>query len=340
MPLRAQALRSRLPTLATPAAALLRKTFAQPLQWREGDLVLSLAHASPTPPEAAQIESPHGLARLWVASSSWRDDAGDRPWQDYEGDSRSLAWALTHETLLRKLGTLLGCEFGVKRLIGSSSNSPLALRWMLRENDQHAGGWLQAEPDLWLQHWLPLARPVIRPSAFVAASLPAHLSIELPMPGFPVADLAASGAGDVLVLGARSRVWSSLNLRHGEHHRWLASWDRGVLRVLGPMNPKPYLEEPAMSQDVPPEATPSNAPQASAVDSMNVDLSFMLGNLKLSVGELANLSPGYIFDLPNRLEQAQVLIQAGGRTIGRGELVAIGETLGVQISELKLDGLQ
>ena len=126
---RAQPLRHRLAGVPLPAATLLRKVFAQPLQWREGNLVLSLAQASPTPNEAAQIESPHGLARLWVASSNWRDDAGDRPWQDYDGDSRALCWALTHETLLRKLGTVLGCEFGVKRLIGGGSTSPLALRW-------------------------------------------------------------------------------------------------------------------------------------------------------------------------------------------------------------------
>ena len=338
IPRRLQALRSRLPALPAPAAQLLRSAFAQPLRWSSGDLSLCIASATVTPNEAAQLESAHGLARLWVAASPWRDEAGDRPWNEYEGDSRALAWALSHETLLRKLSLLLACEFSVSRLVSGSSSSPLALRWTLRQGELQAQGWLQAEPDLWLKHWLPLAQALPRIGA-EAASLPARLAIELPLHDFPAAELAASRPGDVLVLGTRNRAWASLTLRMGQR-RWLASWERGQLRVLGALAPQPHLEEPSMSQEATPEAAPAPDHNQAALAAFSVDLSFVLGELKLSVGELANLAPGYVFELPNRLEHAQVLVQAAGRTIGRGELVAVGETLGVQITELKLDGLQ
>lgn len=62
-----------------------------------------------------------------------------------------------------------------------------------------------------------------------------------------------------------------------------------------------------------------------------VNLEFELGQVQMSLGELANLQPGYVFALPAQLEGANVTIRANGRVTGRGEMVAVGDTLGVRL---------
>jgi type III secretion protein Q len=72
--------------------------------------------------------------------------------------------------------------------------------------------------------------------------------------------------------------------------------------------------------------------------SIPVNLYFDLGALTLTLGELAALQPGHVFELPTPLDAARVTLRANGRAVGRGELVAVGNTLGVQLLELGADG--
>jgi len=58
---------------------------------------------------------------------------------------------------------------------------------------------------------------------------------------------------------------------------------------------------------------------------------FELGRLEVALSDLAQLQPGYVFALPAHLEGANVAIRANGREVGRGELVAVGDTLGVRL---------
>ena len=62
-----------------------------------------------------------------------------------------------------------------------------------------------------------------------------------------------------------------------------------------------------------------------------VKIEFEIGRLEMSVGELSALQPGYVFALPAHLEGANVTIRANGRAAGRGEVVAVGDTLGVRL---------
>ena len=62
-----------------------------------------------------------------------------------------------------------------------------------------------------------------------------------------------------------------------------------------------------------------------------VDLAFELGRTELRVGELSQLQPGYVFPLAGALEGANVTIRANGQAVGQGELVAVGDSLGVRL---------
>jgi type III secretion protein Q len=68
-------------------------------------------------------------------------------------------------------------------------------------------------------------------------------------------------------------------------------------------------------------------------DDIPVRVTFELGQVELSLGEIKNLAPGSLVPLSRPLGDA-VDILASGRRLGRGTLVSIGDSVGVQISRL------
>ena len=62
-----------------------------------------------------------------------------------------------------------------------------------------------------------------------------------------------------------------------------------------------------------------------------VDVTFELGRSELRIGELSALQPGYVFPLAGPIEGANVTIRANGQAVGQGEVVAVGDTLGVRL---------
>jgi type III secretion protein Q len=78
-------------------------------------------------------------------------------------------------------------------------------------------------------------------------------------------------------------------------------------------------------------------PNASALDSEPVTLSFQIGTLAVSAAELASLDAGYIF--PLRVSKARpIVILANGARFGAGELVEIDGAIAVRLCEGEADG--
>lgn len=69
------------------------------------------------------------------------------------------------------------------------------------------------------------------------------------------------------------------------------------------------------------------------LDALEVTLRFEVGDLSLSLGELRNIRAGYAFDLGQPLNRSPVRILAHGNVLGKGYLVAVGDRLGVRVSE-------
>ena len=65
---------------------------------------------------------------------------------------------------------------------------------------------------------------------------------------------------------------------------------------------------------------------------IQVKLTFKVGETQITFGELINLQPGYTFEMDNVLEKP-VEITANGTHIGMGELVEIGNRIGVRVLE-------
>ncbi|BAM93184.1 type III secretion system translocation protein, RhcQ [Bradyrhizobium oligotrophicum S58] len=70
-----------------------------------------------------------------------------------------------------------------------------------------------------------------------------------------------------------------------------------------------------------------------SLDDLQIKLLFEIGQLDIPLGELRTIAPGYVFNL-GRDPRHAVEIHAGNRRIGSGEIVKIGEALGVRIKRL------
>jgi type III secretion protein Q len=78
-------------------------------------------------------------------------------------------------------------------------------------------------------------------------------------------------------------------------------------------------------------------PEDGALDELTVKLVFEVGRCDTTLGELRSMGAGYVFALGRDPEQS-VDIVTGGRRIGSGELVRVGERLGVRVLRLSKDG--
>jgi flagellar motor switch/type III secretory pathway protein FliN len=138
--------------------------------------------------------------------------------------------------------------------------------------------------------------------------------------------------GDVLILGDRATCWANLQVAlagpRASAKAWCATYD-GKRLIATAGTPNTTLE-----------LIMSDPNSAGAADQIPVSLDFDLGNLAVPLGELATLKPGYVFELPNSLDSVRVVIRANGTRVGHGELVAVGDVLGVQLLALETDGLR
>lgn len=93
-----------------------------------------------------------------------------------------------------------------------------------------------------------------------------------------------------------------------------------------------------MNRDPSPSTTPGDVDEAAhlpldRLDSLEVSLRFEVGDLSLSLGELKNVRAGHVFELAQPLNRSPVRIIAHGNVLGKGHLVAVGDRLGVRVSE-------
>lgn len=78
-----------------------------------------------------------------------------------------------------------------------------------------------------------------------------------------------------------------------------------------------------------PAAAPAPAERA-PLEALELRVRFDLGETPTTYGALAALEPGYVFDLRVPPEGA-VQISAGETPLGTGELVRVGDSLGVRV---------
>ena len=100
--------------------------------------------------------------------------------------------------------------------------------------------------------------------------------------------------------------------------------------------PPAISDDPAAFEAAHPASEGTEAPQAAgSLDELQLPVAFELDTARVSLAELASMQPGYAVELDVPLREATVRLVCHGRTLGQGQLIAIGDHLGVRITRLE-----
>jgi len=346
-------LRGRIPSLQPAQAETLRDLFASPQYWalRDGG-VLSFAPGKPGTPGATFMLEGEGVPLALDLDGTDNGYLDDGPhWSDYSGRSRMLAWSLAHESQLMRLSDGLGTALTPSEVSNDvPSDAPaeaadaaehLWLDFIIDDADIEAStparhrGKLRL-PYAWLPRLLDRAEQAFDddplPTLGRWRQLPVAVAIQFARPGLRTAQWRALRPGDVIVVGTHSRslrVWA-----HAAGWAWPLAGMSDGWRIDGAALSISHVhrESPAMNDNnASATAATSQIDEDAGARNLPVRVEFEIGTIEMSVGELSTLQPGYVFALPAHLEGANVIIRANGRAAGRGEVVAVGETLGVRL---------
>lgn len=158
----------------------------------------------------------------------------------------------------------------------------------------------------------------------------------------PVRTLRALMPGDVLL---RSLASSSLPLADGAAQSAaataIAAWGTpGLTRLHASVAIEgqmlTIIKEPTMTDELEPvrlddSLAPDQPENPIDIGELDLPVQFEVDTVALPLSQLYALRPGYVLELPTPVADAQLKLVTHGQTIGYGELVTVGEHLGVRI---------
>jgi flagellar motor switch/type III secretory pathway protein FliN len=166
-----------------------------------------------------------------------------------------------------------------------------------------------------------------------------HATLELARTDLPGSAVTLAGLGDAVVFegvpAIEAESWPAW-LRVGKYLAPALVAPDNRLSLAGPFSQVEEDSNPMAAQDENPEWTPAEPSSSEVTDlvaSAPVEVVAEIGRLTLRGDELAGLMKGSVLCLgPRRTEAIQ--LRVGGRLWAVGELVNLGDQLGVRISKL------
>ena len=137
--------------------------------------------------------------------------------------------------------------------------------------------------------------------------------------------LASLRVGDVVLLG-RAVYEQTLIIGIGQTlqvHTQMST-DTPTLHVAD----EPYMASDAVA---PPDAA------GQGIEDLQLPVVFEVDTARVSLAELAAMRPGYIVELEAPLSEATIRLVCQGQTVGHGQLIAVGEQLGVRITSMGIE---
>jgi len=141
----------------------------------------------------------------------------------------------------------------------------------------------------------------------------------------PATVLAALEPGDIALLegAASTSIPVTLIIGKGTTMQVEATYDPDTGQAVA-------TGEPAMR-------TEREGPDdAAALEELQVPVSFEVDTARITLGELAGIRPGYVIELEKPVTAATVRLVCHGQTVGHGQLVAVGEQMGIRIVRMGL----
>jgi type III secretion protein Q len=189
-------------------------------------------------------------------------------------------------------------------------------------------GTLRLDLDLAVARLVAVALAQLPDSQDPMPDLPVCLHLRALCADVTLAELHAARAGDVILADALPA--GEILVVAGERFAWRARHDGPRVQILTPrLRPCAIgLERWVMSDAI--SSDDGNRDDSTGLDELPVRLSFELGRLELPLADVSALGPGHVFELA-RDEVQPVDILANGRRIGRGRIVTVAGSIGVQI---------
>lgn len=207
----------------------------------------------------------------------------------------------------------------------SHRNAPEeAIEWHVRRGNEE--GWMRghvAGGDAALEHLAALMQHVPVAEEARDDSLPAPVRLLAGRTSVALADWQGLEPHDVLLAdlagfarGRQCQLWAGgRTVAEG-----ILDGRAFTLQRLTPSHPSPMAATAAPT-------TPLN--------DLEIDVTFVVGQTTLTLGELRSLAPGFVVDLPTPLGEG-VTIFANGKNVGSGEVIEVGDHLGVRITSLSV----
>jgi type III secretion system YscQ/HrcQ family protein len=217
-----------------------------------------------------------------------------------------------------------GLPVEVKGVSPTPPTTPPVCGWEIgREtNERFLVGSLHAEPAA-LDAIAALAARVPAQASGSADTVPVAVHVAIARAPLPLATLRGVSPGDV--------IW--VPLAPGDRSQGPCELWAGTRLVARAVRNKQSFRVSAMNPPAEPAAKPSAGPVK--VDDLPVPVLFDVGQIDLTVGQLKAIAEGYTFELPATPPRL-VAIRVNGREIGQGELVEIGDKVGVRVVQWTL----
>ncbi|CBL45607.1 Type III secretion pathway protein [gamma proteobacterium HdN1] len=284
-----------------------------------------------------------------MLSSPHSDNNETKPWWCYEGAARSLAWSIDYQDTISVLESIFGCRFAPAEVTAYSSaheaefQNWLHLTFTIRVNGRaHQGKVIL--PDKTANKLASAASMLGRRSQSAFRHLSVGIGFETSMGKFDVRECNEIRPGDVLLTSFRGR--QELKYRicvNGITQDWEASSHENGIRLdtisKFDMTGKAKMKLDQNGSSGPSELGFMQKKKLSSLSQLPVELSLQVGQLQITLGELENLQPGYVFPMSSQNDELTLTVLVNQQPAGLGELVSIGNQLGVRITEWFPNGL-
>ena len=150
------------------------------------------------------------------------------------------------------------------------------------------------------------------------------LAVETGEAPLTLSELRSLNPGDVVMLDCPPE--RRLRLRLGEHLHCLARRDDQTLECLAALAAIRPDRNLSMTDTPTPDASELDA----ALDELPLRLVCQVGSIDVTLAQLRELGPGSLLQLTTAAQDG-VDLMVNGRRVGRGELVSIGDALGVRL---------
>lgn len=279
--------------------------------------------------KALQLSAPARLLEL----SDWNGDSARGVLSDTDAMLLELAWLSWIEPLEAALGEPLRVSGSVR----DSASYPVAVSLQVGVGER-------PPLDVTLHMHTDLAERVVDWLARFGAASPdplnalrLRLAVEAAEAPLTLGELHSLEPGDVVMLD--SLADEQYVLRLGNRFVFRARRKAGGLECVAPLaaispdalNSAALNLNRKFSMSDTDARTPAASDQDASLDDLPLTLICQIGSVELSLAELREMGPGSLLQLTSAAQDG-VDLMVNGRRIGRGELVTIGDGLGVRLT--------